>query len=87
MTAPCSAVIDDDPQILFMLEPLLTAEGFHVLYSTVGDGVYEWIGGEQPDLIILDLWLETPEMGDTVKPRPQLMRHSLGRGQQPTPTR
>ena len=64
--APRIAVIDDDPDILNMLEASLTPEGYHVLCYTVGNGAYEWIRGEQPDLIILDLWMETPDTGNAV---------------------
>lgn len=60
------AVIDDDPDILVMLEAVLTSEGYQVLCYTVGDGAYEWLRGEQPDLVILDLWMETPDMGNAV---------------------
>ncbi len=60
------AVIDDDPDILLMLEALLTSVGHLVLCYTGGDGAYEWIRGEQPDLVILDWWMETPDMGAAV---------------------
>jgi DNA-binding response OmpR family regulator len=60
------AVIDDDPDILTMLEAILSSEGHRVLCYTVGDGAYEWIRSEQPDLIILDLWMETPDTGNAV---------------------
>lgn len=66
MMAPRIALIDDDPDLLIMLESLLTSEGLHVLCYTSGDGAFEWIRGEQPDLVILDLWLETPETGAAV---------------------
>jgi CheY-like chemotaxis protein len=32
----------------------------------MGIGAYEWIRSEQPDLIILDLWMETPDTGNAV---------------------
>jgi CheY-like chemotaxis protein len=63
---PRIAVIDDDPEILTLLEDLLTPAGYQVQCYTAGEGAYAWIRGEQPDLVILDLWLETPDMGNAV---------------------
>ncbi len=63
---PRIAVIDNDPDILTLLEAILTAAGYQVLCYTVGKRAYEWIRGERPDLVILDLWLETHDMGNAV---------------------
>ena len=60
------AIIDDDPDILSMLEALLLQAGYGVLCYTTGTDAYEWIRGEQPDLVILDLWIELPDSGYTV---------------------
>ena len=61
-------VIDDEPDMLSLLERILTAEGFRVRLST--DGVYgiSILREETPDLILLDITMPGPD-GFTVLER------------------
>ena len=50
-------VVEDDPDVLALIEGLLTAEGFRV--STAGDGLEALTAArrERPDVIVLDLMM------------------------------
>ncbi len=51
-------VVEDDEKISFLLNFLLTRQGFHVLKSTDGDRASEWIAANgPPDLVLLDIML------------------------------
>ena len=52
--------------LLMMAEALLTFVGHQILCYTMGAGAYEWIRGEQPNLVILDWRMETPDTGTAV---------------------
>jgi two-component system response regulator MtrA len=54
-------VIDDEPEILRLLERILTGEGFRVMLAT--DGVYglSLLKEEEPDLVILDILMPGPD--------------------------
>src|SRR5687768_4562194 len=53
-------VVDDEPNILGTLGPLLRARGYEVLTALTGRAVLEIVGRDTPDLIVLDLGL--PDM-------------------------
>ncbi len=59
-------VIDDDPDLLMMAEALPTFVANQILCLAMGAGSYEWIRGEQPNLVILDWRMETPDTGTAV---------------------
>ncbi len=57
MAASLILVVEDDPDVLALIEGLLTAEGFRV--ATAGDGLEALAVArrERPDLIVLDLMM------------------------------
>ena len=57
---PRILVVDDEPNILSTLAPLLRARGYEVVTAMSGRGAVETAEREQPDLIVLDLGL--PDM-------------------------
>jgi two-component system KDP operon response regulator KdpE len=50
-------VVDDEPNILATLAPLLRARGYEVLTAMSGRAALETVEREKPDLIVLDLGL------------------------------
>lgn len=63
MTRPLIAVVNDDTTFLELMNELLTEEGYRTILLKEGDRAYQSILKEKPDLIILDIRLEHPEMG------------------------
>jgi DNA-binding response OmpR family regulator len=63
---PVIAIIEDDPAMQDLLGEVLPAEGYKTIRWERGDGAYEVIRAAQPDLVILDLWLEHPSAGSMV---------------------
>ena len=59
-------VVEDDDAFQDLLDTVLTAEGYTVLRWTQGAGADTFIRDIQPDLVILDLWLEHPQAGSMV---------------------
>jgi len=64
--APRIVVVEDDTDILEMLSLALTDAGYTVLPWTQGRDAATFIRDAQPDLVILDLWLEHPQAGSRV---------------------
>ena len=64
--APLIAVVEDDPATLEMYHQLLTLAGYRTLLLTRGKDAHVVIRHAQPRLVILDLWLEDRNAGDTV---------------------
>jgi CheY-like chemotaxis protein len=58
--------VEDDAAIQEMLDLALSAEGYSVQHWAQGAGAYAFIRAQQPDLVILDLWLEHPQAGSMV---------------------
>jgi two-component system KDP operon response regulator KdpE len=54
---PRVLVVDDEPNILATLAPLLRARGYEVLTAMSGRAALETVELEKPDLIVLDLGL------------------------------
>jgi two-component system KDP operon response regulator KdpE len=50
-------IVDDEPNILAAIAPLLRARGYDVLTTMSGKGALELVEREAPDLIVLDLGL------------------------------
>jgi two-component system KDP operon response regulator KdpE len=50
-------VVDDEPNILGTLAPLLRAQGYEVLTALNGRAALDAVGRDRPDLIVLDLGL------------------------------
>ncbi len=59
-------VVEDDTAFQDLLDTVLTAEGYTVFRWTQGAGADTFIRTVQPDLVILDLWLEHPQAGSMV---------------------
>ena len=66
MATPVIAVVEDDPDIRELLDQLLTLEGYRVLLFHRGADAHAQFRRIKPDLVILDLWLETEAQGETV---------------------
>jgi CheY-like chemotaxis protein len=50
-------IVDDDPDMVFLLETALRAEGVHVLTATSGEAALTCAHQEHPSLILLDMQL------------------------------
>lgn len=50
-------VADDKPAILDVLQQILEMEGYVVVTTTDGPKVLYLLHAEQPDLLLLDVWL------------------------------
>jgi DNA-binding response OmpR family regulator len=66
LAAPRIVVVEDDTDMLELLTLAFTDAGYTVVPWTQGAGAYEFIRNAQPDLVILDLWLEHPQAGSMV---------------------
>jgi DNA-binding response OmpR family regulator len=66
MPVPRIAIVEDDPVVAQLLVELLTAEGYRTLIWPRGTDAHRQIRAAQPDLVILDLWLEDAEAGLTM---------------------
>jgi len=64
MTAPVIAVLDNDPSFLSLMHDLLTDEGYRTLrwHASEWARAHALLRRLQPQLVILDLWME--ERGD-----------------------
>jgi two-component system KDP operon response regulator KdpE len=60
-------VVDDEPNILSTLAPLLRARGYEVLTAMSGKAAVETAERERPDLIVLDLGLPDMDGGDVCR--------------------
>ena len=54
-------VIDDEPNMLQLLERILTSEGFKVELATDGVNGLSLLREENPDLVILDIMMPGPD--------------------------
>jgi CheY-like chemotaxis protein len=58
------ALINDDTAYLQLMEDLLQdEEGHEVLTCKVSSDAYEFVKEQRPDLVLLDIRMETPEAG------------------------
>lgn len=48
-------IVDDDPDILRVMETLLTMKGFSVESTSCGDAIFDKIESFKPDLILMDV--------------------------------
>jgi len=63
---PLIAVANDDTDFLALMGELLTDEGYRVSIHRVARDAYDEIKAMVPDLIVLDIHMETPEAGWTL---------------------
>jgi len=66
MHRPVIAIIEDDPALQALLQDALSDEGYTTISWRGSAGAHEVLRQAQPDLIILDLWLEHPQAGSMV---------------------
>jgi CheY-like chemotaxis protein len=66
LAAPRIVVVEDDTDMLELLTLALTDAGYIVFPWTQGADAHPFICNTQPDLVILDLWLEHPQAGSMV---------------------
>lgn len=59
-------IIDDDPDIVFALQALLQNEGYDVISANTGVEGLQRVKLDEPDLILLDLMVESHDTGFTV---------------------
>lgn len=57
------AVVDDDSALIDLICELLADEGYDTISHKVGNTAYKMIKAKQPDLVVLDIRLETPDAG------------------------
>lgn len=57
------AVIDNDPALLDLTKALFEDRGWETVVYRHGKAAAQAMQHDQPDAIILDLWLDTPETG------------------------
>jgi CheY-like chemotaxis protein len=60
---PLILVIEDDPEVQAMLQEVLADEGYRTLLLSESASAVELIQATQPDLVVLDLWLERADAG------------------------
>jgi CheY-like chemotaxis protein len=61
------ALINDDTAYLQLMEDLLQEEeGHEVLTCKISSEAYEFVKEQRPDLVLLDIRMETPQAGWTV---------------------
>ncbi len=66
MTPATIAIVEDDLDTLAVLHDLATWAGYQTVLCTRGAEAHPLIRETQPDLVILDLWLESQEAGGIV---------------------
>jgi len=50
-------VVDDNPQNLQVLGPMLEKNGYDIAFATSGEQALEFVAGEIPDLVLLDIMM------------------------------
>jgi two-component system nitrogen regulation response regulator NtrX len=62
-------IVDDEPNIRRMLGSLLRAEGYRTREAGSALGALSEVQGEEPDAVLMDLYMEGPETGLDALPR------------------
>lgn len=70
-------VLDDDEDILFVVEKILTDAGFYIFCTTDSEGIIALAEKIRPELILLDYMLTDGDGGQVC--RELKLHHSLGR--------
>ncbi len=63
MTRSLIALVEDDPHIVNLLDDLFGEEGYRTITFLEGIGAYAALAHAQPDLVLLDLWMERQNTG------------------------
>lgn len=64
---PCILVVDDDEDLMLIMKLKLKAEGFEVMLSYNGDGLFQQLEHSHPDLILLDITMNGVDGGTICK--------------------
>jgi len=64
---PRILIVDDDEDLLLVMNLSLKSEGFDVQISYNGDGFYEILKTQRPDVILLDITMDGVEGGALCK--------------------
>jgi len=51
------AVVDDNPELLFLVKKMLTGAGYHAVCSQSSTELFDSLEKQRPDLIILDIMM------------------------------
>jgi CheY-like chemotaxis protein len=63
MARPVVAVVNDDTQFLRLMEMVLSSAGYDTLIFFEGKTAFDDIRSNMPDLVVLDIRMESPESG------------------------
>src|SRR4051812_4817525 len=63
MSTAVIAIVEDNVEMLEMVDVILTDEGYQTILLPEGQGAYQLVRAQQPDLVILDLRMEDPREG------------------------
>lgn len=63
MPAPLIGIVNNDPAHLRLLDSALSSRGYSTLLLSDSSDAYGAIKDAQPDLVMLDTWLETRDAG------------------------
>jgi len=50
-------IVDDEPNVVFLVKKMLTKEGYEVIGANSGEDALELLKGVKPDLILLDIMM------------------------------
>ena len=57
------AVVNDDTTFLELMDELLSSEGYETTIMKVTGDAFQHIKELQPDLVIIDIWMQKPDNG------------------------
>ncbi len=70
-------IVDDEESIRHSLEGILEDEGFRTSFATTGEECLEMVAVEDPDLILLDIWMPGIDGLETLKKIKKKRPHQL----------
>jgi len=70
-------IVDDEDSIRLSLEGILEDEGFKTAFASTGEECLQIIQGEDPDLVLLDIWMPGIDGLETIKRIKQLRPNQL----------
>ena len=60
-------IVDDEPAILNTLSSILEDEGYQISVAKSGHEALKLVRGEQPDVVLLDIWMPELDGLETLK--------------------
>jgi len=70
-------IVDDEDSIRLSLEGILEDEGFKTAFAATGEECLQIIQGEDPDLVLLDIWMPGIDGLETIKKIKQIRPNQL----------